>query len=196
MCLTDRGLTGAAESHSMESFKLAHMAKISPKSMLLPQVIALVIGVVLAFFIHIWGLYTFGWNVWSVTPADFGWWPDYISGIYEGNFSHNVPNEWGIWIWHYIAGIILAGVVMFLSAQFIWFPLNIVGFAIGASAMSGVYMFVPNLIALIGKYLLFKFGGTKLYEEYAMPFAAGLFIVGFATYGFGNVAAGIRALVG
>jgi len=192
---TDRTLEGNQGVHVLESYKFADMTGLTPKSLLVPQVLAIVLGVAISFPIYIWGVYTYGWTTWAQHP-DFNLWSTWTTNPMNQNriadFPPYPPDALGNpfanrWLFQYFAGIFLAGLLMFLKARFIWFPLNAVGVLYVSVGFFGLYMFIPNIIAYVLKWTILKFGGARIYEKYAFPFFAGLLIFGMVTWYIGEI---------
>jgi len=192
---TDRTLEGNQGVHILESYKFADITGLRPKSLLVPQVLAIVLGVAISFPIYIWGLYTYGWTTWAQHP-DFNLWTTWTTNPMNQNriadFPGYPPDVLGNplvnrWLFQYFAGIFLAGLLMFLKARFMWFPLNAVGVLYVSVGFFGLYMFIPNIIAYVLKWTILKFGGARIYEKYAFPFFAGLLIFGMVTWYIGEI---------
>ncbi len=192
---TDRALESNQGAPLLESFKFADFTGLRPKSLLVPQVLAIVLGVAISFPLYIWGVYTYGWSTWSQHP-DFGYWQNWVGYPMNQNkiadFPPYPPETLGNpfvnrWLFQYFAGMLLAGLLMFLKARFIWFPLNAVGVLYASVGFLGCYMFTINIIAYVLKWVILKFGGARIYEKYAFPFFAGLLIFGMVTWYFGEI---------
>jgi len=79
-----------------------------------------------------------------------------------------------------IAGFIITAVLFWLRTRFLWWPLHPVGFLLMASDISiSMGMWSQFLVAWIAKWLTLRIGGSKAYEEYGVPCAAGM-ITGYA----------------
>lgn len=181
MLMCDRNLGGTAQPSSMDSFKLADTANIKPKSMVLPQIIALVIGVLISFPVSIWGAYTYGWDAsthaWQGHPNRSmwaGWFEAFIGGT-----NTLVPANWASWLGTFIIGTVFVGVLIFLRMQFVWWPIEPIGVILAGSTVTGWFMFIPLIIAWATKMTVLRVGGTRLYEKVVLPFAVGLFVMGF-----------------
>jgi hypothetical protein len=77
-----------------------------------------------------------------------------------------------------IAGIIFAGLLSFMHARFVWFPLEPIGFLLatdGHALIEGIWTMA--LAAWVLKTITLRVGGSKLYERTGIPTAIG-FIVG------------------
>jgi len=177
MLMEDRNLGAIPQPASMESFKLADGAGIKPRELVLPQAIAIIIGVLIAFPLTIWGAYTWGWdNQWIGHPnrSDWSTW----FAAFMGGSNVLVPYNWGAWLGQFIFGTVFAGLLIFLRMRFVWWPIEPVGVILGSSALTGWFMFTALVVAWVGKTLVLRIGGTKLYEETVLPFCSGLFVSG------------------
>jgi len=107
---------------------------------------------------------------------------------YQGGFVHPSPEPPSVWLPHVILGALIVIVLRLLSARFIWFPFSPTGFLLSY----GLTVLQRGLITAfffgwLLKWLTLRMGGSRLYENYGMPVAAG-FIVGFmATNFFGGI---------
>ncbi|MBO3810088.1 MAG: hypothetical protein FGF50_10925 [Candidatus Brockarchaeota archaeon] len=70
---------------------------------------------------------------------------------------------------HFIAGIIIAFILYYLRTRYTWFFINPVGVVLSPIAFFALNAFLGWLL----KYLTLKIGGTKVYEEVAIPFCVG-----------------------
>ncbi|MBS7612232.1 hypothetical protein KEJ27_08560 [Candidatus Bathyarchaeota archaeon] len=78
------------------------------------------------------------------------------------------------------AGFAVTSILYVLSARLLWFPLEPVGFIVGTSMLGAglIGLWMPALVCWIAKTLVLRIGGSKLYEEHAVPFVSG-FIGGY-----------------
>jgi len=177
MLMEDRALGAIPQPASMESFKLADRAGISPKKLLAPQAIAVIIGVAIAFPMTIWGAYTWGWdNKWIGGP-NRGDWSTWFTAFIRDGSNVLVPVDWSSWLGQFIFGSVFVGVLIFLRMRLVWWPIEPVGVILGSSALTGWFMFTALVVAWVGKKLALRIGGTRLYEKVLMPFFSGLFVV-------------------
>jgi len=198
--LTDRGLVANPQSHAMESFKLAEPVRLNPLKLLGAQAMAAIIGLAISFPLVIWGTYFFGpgnqkWV--SINDFDYGLWRSWIGGPAKNievgdvqNFlagANNLEPNWWWWQWHFVAGIIAAIVLLLLKTYVIGFPLNPVGFLLGSSFTTGVFMFTCYIVAYGIKFVILKYAGTEVYRKKAFPFAAGLFMFGMLLRGIAEI---------
>jgi hypothetical protein len=78
-----------------------------------------------------------------------------------------------------LAGMIIVCALSYLHATFLWFPLEPIGFIMGTTFMSLLWgLWGPFLLAWIIKMMTLRIGGSKTYEHYGVPIAAG-FIAGY-----------------
>jgi hypothetical protein len=69
-------------------------------------------------------------------------------------------------------GLIVTGVMMFMKANFAWFPFNILGIVIGGE-QNPWWLLVPLFSAWLVKTLILKFAGVQFYENKTIPFIVG-----------------------
>jgi hypothetical protein len=95
-----------------------------------------------------------------------------------------------------LAGIIVAMLLSYLHARFLWFPLDPVGFLLavdGHALVEGIWTML--LAAWIFKMITLRIGGSKLYEEKGIPVAIG-FAVGMLVVAFiGGIVLAVRFFV-
>lgn len=80
-----------------------------------------------------------------------------------------------------LGGALIVSALYLLSARFVWFPLEPVGFILGTSMLGAglVGLWAPALVCWVLKTLILRIGGSKLYEERAVPLISG-FVAGYA----------------
>jgi hypothetical protein len=150
---------------TMDGFKIGSMSGVHPNLVfrlcLIGAIISAIIVIPLTFII--WHAYGF-MELPVAKEWDYFWEGD--SGTYNGLPGIQHPAG--------IAGIILAGVLVFLRTRYLWWPIEPLGFALGLDDwMPWSGTFVP-LIVWIVKYAVIKFGGRRLYDEVGVPAAFGI----------------------
>ncbi|MBS7642920.1 hypothetical protein KEJ40_07175, partial [Candidatus Bathyarchaeota archaeon] len=70
-------------------------------------------------------------------------------------------------------GFAITSITYIMHARYPWFPLNPAGVTMGLGWMY-YNVLVPSIVAYIAKLIVLRIGGTKLYEDIAMPFAIGM----------------------
>lgn len=155
------------------AFRMARDANIHSKSMFKVIVISIVLGIIIGTTVAV--LMWNGYGLMSL-PVNKEWDKLSTGDIAEMNASPH-PIVW----WQYgVIGIILMGVVYYMHSRYLWFWIDPAGLIIGFSNYFDERItFLPVLIAWVIKYIIFKIGGTKLYEEVGVPCALG-FISGYA----------------
>jgi len=87
------------------------------------------------------------------------------------------PAEEPWWPWA-LAGFVFSGLIMYLRFRFVWFPLDVYGIYIGATAY--YLCTIPGcFIGWLLKYITLKIGGTRYFEEYGLPIASG-WLIGYS----------------
>lgn len=76
-------------------------------------------------------------------------------------------------------GFIVSGLLVWLRTRFIWWPLHPIGLFLGFLSDGGIYGNGNTAgIVYLAKWLVFRIGGVKLYDEWGKPIATG-FCLGF-----------------
>jgi len=94
-------------------------------------------------------------------------------------WEHPGVGHWSEWLPHFVAGGLIVVVMRVLRARFIWFPFHPIGFLLAwgyTSLQRGLV--TVFFFGWLLKWLTLRIGGSKLYENYGIPFATG-FIVGY-----------------
>ena len=154
-------------------YRLKDVAGNSPKTTFLTYIIVLVVMAIIAPFIALPMLHTYGASVvfkkgYSILSSGQG------PGVTTPMSWHN---PWQI-AWA-IAGVISPFIVMPLRMRFPWFFLNPAGFLIWPVSHGIIHM-GPALLIKLG---VLKIGGAKGYENVWVPIAIGI-VVGAVTIGF------------
>jgi hypothetical protein len=162
------------------SYKLADLLKVDSRNVFKVLLVVQAITPLVSTITYIWGFHVFG-------GARVGW------GIYASSPPLERcanPDNWNRlpgtdpWVHIFAIGFIAMGVISYLHARFVWFPFEPIGFLMAFSEACLFFgMWLPALIAWILKYLTLRIGGSKLYEEYGIPVAAG-FAIGFVSISF------------
>ena len=158
---------------SLSSYKMANLTGTSNKTAFKATVLVSVIAPLAALISWLWMCYNFGASKLPVGSSWFlGW--GYVLDWYSGA---EALKTWGgvppIGL-HIIVGILLVGALSVLHSRFIWFPLEPVGFLLattGHTLLEGIWTTI--LVAWVAKTFTLKFGGSKAYESFGAPFAAG-----------------------
>lgn len=151
-------------------FSMANATGTNNKDILKVTILSLVIGlpIAIAFGMIIMNTYGFGghwedldWPAWSTTP-----WFGYMSTV----STHTMA---------FIGGVIVVGIITWLSQTFPWFILSPAGLVIASNGyflgLGGLGFWFVALIAWVIKLILTRSGGTKMVQKY-QPFFIGLII--------------------
>ncbi|ABN70490.1 hypothetical protein Smar_1399 [Staphylothermus marinus F1] len=181
--VTDRTLATIPGPAVMEGFKLAKVGGVSPNKVVRISFIAVISGIVLSFLITLLGLYYYGWfgsvgGKW-VGGADTGFEPNWIDSMVHQNYIQHMSNDPTLFMPQFIVGIILGILLVWVRLLFPGVPFNPIGILIGDMPVTGLLMFIPNIIALISKWIIIRITGVEGYEEKIVPFMAGLAIFSY-----------------
>jgi hypothetical protein len=152
---------------ALDSFKVASMAEVHPKTILKLLVIgaivsAIVTTVVILVELHAWGFMELP----ALKEDDFIY--DGDAGYYNGRLS--IVSLQGL------IGFVLSAFLILMRARFAWWPIEPMGFVVGIGAgwaISYIGLPLSPFIAWVLKYALLRVGGRKAFEEVALPIAMG-----------------------
>ena len=169
------------------SYRLADLNGVSSKSvfkMLLTVQAILPIPFMIG---ALWVNYTFGGSRLSYQPLAYSAPIDRFA----------TPSNWDRipgtepWVPIFLAGFLAVGAVAVMHAKLIWFPFEPIGFLMAFSDASLFFgMWLPALVAWVLKTITLRVGGSRLYENYGLPFVGG-FVAGFVAIAFIGGFAGI-----
>ncbi|KYH36796.1 MAG: hypothetical protein AYL29_011670 [Candidatus Bathyarchaeota archaeon B24] len=128
----------------------------------------------------LWVFYTFGGGRVVYHPLSYS---APVSRFANPDNWNRIPGT-EPWAHIFFMGMIMTGIVALLHARFVWFPFEPIGFLMAFSDASLFFgMWLPAVIAWVLKTITLRVGGSRLYEDYGIPVAAG-FVVGFVTIAF------------
>ncbi|MEI6809944.1 MAG: DUF6785 family protein, partial [bacterium] len=160
-----RAYRGHFSPHSMEGFKLAQLAKITSRSMMIAMLVAIVVGIISAFWagLHIYSVYGMSGNV--------GSWFSYETNSRLANLLSS-PEEPSLPATIATAGGLLFSLFLgFMRMKFTWWLWHPVGFATSASwSMSKLWFCI--FLGWLVKNLITRYGGAAAYRK-ALPFFIG-----------------------
>lgn len=159
------------------SYRLASLTGTNPRNVLKITAFAAVLAPILSQISIIWAFYTFGMG--TLPGHNVGWWGP--TDRFTSDWSTSWPARAGITWWpQMVAGFIVAFALNYLHARYIWFPFDAVGFLLGTDMWSVVpAVWTAALIAWVLKTITLRVGGSKVYEGFGRPIAAG-FVIGFS----------------
>jgi len=158
--------------HQLEAFKAAEITGLSYNRMLWALMLAGLVGALSAFWANVACYYKYGMEakVSFAAISAFGREP-YVH--LQSWLQDPVGTDWPAMI-AYAVGIGFTLLLMALRVRFVWWPFHPVGYAI-SSSWSMNCLWVPLLIAWLGKVVLTRYGGYKVFRG-AIPFALGLIL--------------------
>jgi hypothetical protein len=175
--------------NALSSYKMGSMMGVDYKSIFKVLLVVGILAPLVSQLGYIWGLYTLGATKLPSSRWGSGWFRADPQGIV------NRPVR-GEWIPHFIGGILFAGLLSYLHARFLWFPLDPIGFLLitdGHALIEGLWTTLTAAWAI--KLIVLRVGGSKLYEEVGVPVAIG-FIAGAVLVSFiGGIAIAIRFFI-
>jgi hypothetical protein len=172
--------TGAAMFTAFSSYKMASLTGFSNKKAFWLTLIPLIIVPLVVMVTWLQLNYSFGASKFAITQGASLTWAT-ISP------TEGLTNPSGVFITpgseplapYVLLGVIIVGALSFLHARFLWFPFEPIGFIMGTTFMSALWGYWgPFLIAWVVKVLTLRIGGSKAYENYGIPIAAG-FVAGY-----------------
>ncbi len=165
------------------SYKIARETKTDPKEVFKIQFPIVILTAILSVVI---GWYTIGLQ--GMRNWAHGWttsWDGALNnGLGAGNYvvrAKEPPNP--VFAWSTLTGIIVGAVLMFLRTRFAWFIINPIAYPM--LALLNFYAWGSVLVAFIAKLLVIKIGGARIYSDYAVPFAVGMFFGSLLSWSLG-----------
>ena len=164
-----RDMRGLLLSTFLDNQKIAKELKVRPRSLLLPLASAIVISMVASTVFFLWlnyskgGLTLYGYpqsntgNMFNASAADIagsGYQPD---GTAYGGLA---------------VGIVVTLFLTYMRANFSWFPLHPLGYAL-APSWAMLVLWFPFFVAWVIKTCVLRFGGVETYRKIA-PFMLGM----------------------
>ncbi|MBO3801848.1 MAG: hypothetical protein JTT12_05975 [Candidatus Brockarchaeota archaeon] len=172
--------------YSIQWFKIADVTKTKTKTVAISLLIAVLVSTLMAaaFYImaihdpSIGGFQGASSKFWGVSYSGKGYWPfggfpiaiTNVVGTKTIEAQFNAPT-FAVFGW-IGAGALLTIICYYLRTVFPWFFINPIAFTI----VSRSDQILPILFAFILKWAALKFGGSKVYEEYFMPFMVGTLV--------------------
>jgi len=161
---------------SFASYRMASLTGVNAKGIFKVMMISVLIAPLVITTVFLWMCYIYGATKFYVGSVVMG-----ISQFY----GYSNPDSWLVSpgkepvLPYVLLGIVIVGALSFLHSRFVWFPFEPVGFIIGTSWISVLWGYWgPFLIAWILKTLTMRLGGSRAYEQYGAPIAAG-FVLGY-----------------
>jgi hypothetical protein len=163
-------------AHTFKTYKVGQLTDTSAKDMFNTAIVLIVPLAIFASAFSIWFFHAFG-GIGKLATVANAWAPALsteVSSWVTGTpaFQMGVLERYTL----LIGGALLAIVMFIARMKFPWFFLNPTGLiVVGAAPELSVF---AAIIALVIKYVVLRVGGSKLFENSAVPFVVG-FLVGY-----------------
>jgi len=160
-----RGYFPALIGYQVDSFKTAEQTRMKPSHMAVVVMLALLVGVAVAFYFHLVPYYQYGsthlrngdiWGTW-LAYSDFGQVTQVQRTALAPDPSRIVATG---------GGFVAAALLVWLRSALGAFPLHPLGFAVATAA--GDIVWLSFLIVWVCKTLILRYGGIRLYRA-AIP---------------------------
>ncbi len=170
-----RGYFPTMSGYQVEGFKIADEARIRQRTMILWMIVALLVGLVGAYYLHLQAYYSFGANILEGGTTEGGSRVRAAAAAWESLSSwvdaHSVPDvrrttAAGV-------GFIVTAALVLLRSMFLRFPLHPLGYVMVTSYGSPIWG--PFFLVWIIKTVILRVGGMRLYRQ-LIPFFLGLVI--------------------
>lgn len=165
--------------HALDGFKMADGVGISPRRLVLPMVLAVVIGAVATFWIALVIWYQYGalakTDAWRTLQGRQPF--EMLAGYLTTPVKPDRAGSLAV-----AAGFAITSALTFLRMRLTWWPFHPVGYAL-ANTPTMASTWVPFLIAWLCKALVLRYGGMRLYRR-SLPFFLGLILGDFLNGGF------------
>jgi len=174
-CIFTRDLRGLVLTGFLDGQKMADQVKVRRRTLLSVFILAIVVSVVVSSAVHIYlpykrGAVTMYSYAYSSIPTQF-WREHYPLVTGQETFTWQA----GLWT---LVGIGLTLFISVMRRNFVWWPLNPLGYALSASWTTTVFWF-PMLVAWLLKGVIARYGGIGAYRK-ARPAFLGLIFGEFA----------------
>jgi hypothetical protein len=175
LALTDtvftRDLRGVLLSPILDAQKMAYEIGMRPRALLLPLILAVTLGFVVAGYFFLLFSYHLGHlNLYTYPNANAGNMYNQAASVINGAYRPPTATAYG----GLGLGIVVTSLLVLLRTRLPWFPLNPLGYAIAPTWTMYVFAW-PFFIAWVLKTLVNRYGGITLYRRLA-PFMVGMIL--------------------
>jgi hypothetical protein len=168
-------ISGFSMAWGSPIWKLGYELKVRAKDIFIALCIGILICGLASHVFTVWLLNHFGQFVWGNAVGYHIW---SLGGAQRFTLSvptdYGNPARWGETWATMIFGIVFVGIIYFLRMRFPWFWLNPAGVSVGLAFPNLV--FINCIPMFIFKYLVIKIGGSKAWDQYALPAVIGYMI--------------------
>ena len=163
-----RDLRGLILTPILDGLKMADEVNMRRRALLAPIAVAIVVGCLAAFCSHLWINYKYGnLNLYGYPRANSMWVFSDVDAALEGQtkWTLKAPVSFAV-------GVAFTLFLAYMRANFWWWPLHPLGYALSASWTMIVFWF-PILIGWVLKTAILRYGGLRIYDQ-IKPFFLGL----------------------
>lgn len=160
----------------LEGFKMASVAKASPRRLGWAMLLALVVGGLASYWAGLHWLYKIGPKPGSMVDHDWGQWLDW-----GGRIQNPSGPDW-VGTLFILIGAGFTAWLFFMRQIFIWWPFHPAGYAL-STAFGAEYYWSCMLVAWAIKLVVLHTGGLRLYRR-SLPVAFGVIIGEYAVGAF------------
>jgi hypothetical protein len=161
---------------SFSIFRMADLTSMNNRNVFLTMAVASIVLPMASLIGYYYTTYTIGLSKLPGNYASSGC--DKLLNSVQSKWNDNTPAS-DPWIPYFLAGFVITAALSVLHSRFIWFPFEPVGFSLAISkAVIPWGIWSSALIAWVVKTITLKVGGSKAYESWGVPVAAG-FIAGY-----------------
>jgi len=159
---------GGALFSSFAAYRMAGTTGVSNRNVFMIQAVTAVLLPLVSIIATIWMISTLGLGRTSEQN-----WSGAINGLLSRVETGSRPTT-PPWIPYTLLGIVIVGLLSFMHARFLWWPVDPAGYILATSVhplLEGIWL--PFLVAWIAKTATLRVGGSKAYENYGVPMATG-----------------------
>jgi len=160
---------------SFQAFRMADLTSTNNRNVFLTMIITSIVVPIASLIGYYYTVYTIGLTKIPGNYASHSC--DTLLSDVQGIWNRAPATD--PWVAHFLAGFVFTAILSILHSRFIWFPFEPVGFTLAISkAVIPWGIWSSALIAWIVKTITLRVGGSKAYESWGVPIAAG-FIAGY-----------------
>ena len=170
ICASASSISYGPTYYSLLAYKLGEEHGMKSATIFKNLFFSAAISIAIAIPLVVWSWYTIGYSK-IPSSVDGWWWPDRWT---NPSLISPYPADEPWWL-HVLGGLALSGAIFYLKIRYYWFPISGIGLLFGTIGGAWGVAF-SAFIAWLFKYITLKFGGAKVYENYGVPLATGLFL--------------------
>ncbi len=170
----NRGYRSHPMPNQLEAFKMAEGTQIRIKPLALAMMLAVIIGLLSAYFANLNVTYSAGGQAKAV---GFKWWPGAETYDRLAQAMSNKPGPEWISIGYMLVGAAIVFVLGSMRAAFVSWPFHPAGYALAVSYAMDDFWF-PVFLSWLIKLVIIRYGGMKLHNRF-VPFFLGLILGDF-----------------